>query len=176
MPRVSGQCLLDEKTVLLQIRSEITYSSIRHPPSCCCGMKELTAAAGQDGNKLSGHTNELQNVTSPLALDLSNNNLERTIPSFFFQFQNLSTLFLGMNKFSGQIPSFFFQLQNLTFLYLSSNKLSGHMIDLQNVTSPLEVVDLSSNNLEGTIPSFFFQLQNLKTLHFYQTNLMVRCF
>nr|GMD82805.1 receptor-like protein 12 [Ipomoea batatas] len=119
-----------------------------------------------DGNKLSGHINELQNVTSPLALlDLSNNNLEGTIPSFFFQFQNLSTLFLGMNKFSGQIPSFFFQLQNLTFLYLSSNKFSGQVIDLQNVTSPLEVVDLSSNNLEGTILSFFFQLQNLKTLH-----------
>nr|GMD75363.1 receptor-like protein 12 [Ipomoea batatas] len=147
MPRVSDQCLLDEKTVLLQIRSEITYSSIRHPPSCCCGMKELTAAAGQDGNKLSGHINELQNVTSPLALlDLSNTNLEGTIPSFFFQFQNLSTLFLEMNKFYGQVPSFFFQLQNLTFLYLSSNKFSGQMVDLQNVTFPLEVVDLSSNN------------------------------
>ncbi|XP_019182483.1 PREDICTED: receptor-like protein 12 [Ipomoea nil] len=115
-----------------------------------------------DGNKLSGHINELQNVTSnsPLELlDLRNNNLEGTIPSFFFQFQNLSTLHLGMNKFSGQIPSFFFQLQNLTNLYLSSNKFSGQMIDLQNVTSPLEILDLSSNNLEGIIPSFLFQLQ-----------------
>ncbi|XP_031098295.1 receptor-like protein 53 [Ipomoea triloba] len=166
MPRVSGQCLLDEKTVLLQIRSEITYSSAStklllwdERVDCCRwpnffqGFKNLTvlSLADQDGNKLSGHINELQNVTSPLALlDLSNNNLEGTIPSFFFQFQNLSTLFLGMS----QIPSFFFQLQNLTFLYLSSNKFSGQMIDLQNVTSPLEVVDLSMQQQLGRDNTF----------------------
>nr|GMC80579.1 receptor-like protein 12 [Ipomoea batatas] len=141
------------------------------------------------GNKLSGHINELQNVTSALeVIHFSGNNLEGTIPSFFFQLQNLSALYLSSNKFSGQmidlqnvtsplelldlssnnlegtIPSFFFQLRNLTSLYLSSNKLFGQMIDLQNVTSPLELLDLSSNNLEGTIPPFFFQLQNLTSL------------
>nr|GMC80822.1 receptor-like protein 12 [Ipomoea batatas] len=141
------------------------------------------------GNKLSGHINELQNVTSALeVIHFSGNNLEGTIPSFFFQLQNLSALYLSSNKFSGQIidlqnvtsplelldlssnnlegtiPSFFFQFRNLTSLYLSSNKLFGQMIDLQNVTSPLELLDLSSNNLEGTIPPFFFQLQNLTSL------------
>nr|GMC80255.1 receptor-like protein 12 [Ipomoea batatas] len=141
------------------------------------------------GNKLSGHINELQNVTSALeVIHFSGNKLEGTIPSFFFQLQNLSALYLSSNKFSGQmidlqnvtsplelldlssnnlegtIPSFFFQLRNLTSLYLSSNKLFGQMIDLQNVTSPLELLDLSSNNLEGTIPPFFFQLQNLTSL------------
>ncbi|XP_031098303.1 receptor-like protein 54 [Ipomoea triloba] len=84
---------------------------------------------------------DLQNVTSPLeSLDLSNNILEGTIPSFSFQ------------------------LQSLTSLDLSSNKFFGQMIDLQNVTSPLQSLDLSSNDFEGTILPFLFQLQNLTML------------
>nr|GMD78919.1 receptor-like protein 12 [Ipomoea batatas] len=139
--------------------------------------------------QLSGHITELRNVTSPLeSLDLSDNNLEGTIPSFFFRLQNLTSLYLSSNKFFGQmidlqnvtsplesldlrdnnlegtIPSFFFRLQSLASLHLSSNKFFDQMIDLQNVTSPLESLDLRDNNLEGTIPSFFFQLQILTSL------------
>ncbi|XP_031098272.1 receptor-like protein 54 [Ipomoea triloba] len=132
---------------------------------------------------------DLQNVTSPLQiLDLSDNNLEGTIPSFFFRLQSLTSLDLSSNKFFGQmidlqnvtsplesldlssnnlegtIPSFFFRLQSLTSLDLSSNKFFGQMIDLQNVTSPLQHLGLRDNNLEGTIPPFLFQLQNLTVL------------
>ncbi|XP_019182382.1 PREDICTED: receptor-like protein 12 [Ipomoea nil] len=146
-------------------------------------------AASLNGNKLSGHINELRNVTSPLeSLDLSRNNLEGTIPLFFFHLHNLTSLDLSSNNFFGQmidlqnvtsplelldlsynnlegtIPLFFFQLQNLTSINLSSNKFFGQMIDLQNVTSPLQYLHLSSNDFEGTIPPFLFQLQNLTML------------
>ncbi|XP_031097481.1 receptor like protein 22-like [Ipomoea triloba] len=38
------------------------------------------------------------------------------------------------------------------------------MIDLQNVTSPLQYLHLSSNDFEETIPTFLFQLPNLTML------------
>nr|GMC83007.1 receptor-like protein 12 [Ipomoea batatas] len=118
------------------------------------------------GNHFSGWIPPLKLVKNLTYINLSNNDFTGEIPSSHWDgLNNLKNLDLSENSFSGPIPASLFFLPSLTTLSLYANKFSGQMIDLQNVTSPLELLDLSSNNLEGTIPSFFFQLRNLTSLY-----------
>ncbi|XP_031098263.1 receptor-like protein 9DC3 [Ipomoea triloba] len=98
-------------------------------------------------------------------LDLSHNDFTGEVPSSHWDgLDNLENLYLDKNSFSGPIPASLFFLPSLRILSLSENKFSGQILDFQNVTSPLKVLDLGDNNLEGPIPSFFFQLHNLTSL------------
>uniref|UniRef100_F6I528 Receptor-like protein 12 n=1 Tax=Vitis vinifera TaxID=29760 RepID=F6I528_VITVI len=93
------------------------------------------------------------NLTTPRyldlseVLDLSNNNLDGTIPSCLGNFSS------SLNNLDGPIPSSLENAHQLESLALSNNKLSGE-IPVQ-LTSPTfhSFLDLAGNNLEGAIPS-----------------------
>ncbi|GKD12282.1 leucine-rich repeat-containing protein, partial [Tanacetum coccineum] len=95
------------------------------------------------------HTS-LFNLTHLNHLDLSNNRLNGTLPSWLFTSLSLQYLYLNSNMFSGNVPFESFALPSLTWLYLSNNQLGGQ-IDVQTFgqLTNLTHLDLSFNNFSG---------------------------
>ncbi|XP_050212884.1 receptor-like protein EIX2 isoform X3 [Mercurialis annua] len=123
-------------------------------------------------------SNAIQNMTSLVGLELSNNKLEGTLPRTSIGYLNrlrslhlrnnslfgeipetlanckqLVTLDLGLNNFFGNIPAWLgSSLSNLMVLDLGSNKFNGEIPpEICHLTS-LQIVDLADNNLSGSIP------------------------
>ncbi|KAJ7973944.1 Leucine-rich repeat protein kinase family protein [Quillaja saponaria] len=100
-------------------------------------------------NQLSG---ELPNMPENLqiALNLSSNLFQGTIPSHLSALMKLEVLDLANNKFSGEVPEFLTKMETLIQLLLSNNQLSGIIPkfrewvtveyrgnrDLRNITTP----------------------------------------
>ncbi|AES77699.1 putative leucine-rich repeat-containing, plant-type, leucine-rich repeat domain, L [Medicago truncatula] len=106
------------------------------------------------------------NFTNLQVLDLSNNNLNHEILSWF---SNLSTtlvqLDLSSNILQGEIPQIISNLQNLKTLELQGNQLSGALPDSLGRLKHLEVLDLSKNTIVHSIPTSFSNLSSLRTLN-----------
>lgn len=97
-------------------------------------------------------------------LDLSENELNGTIPSELGSLTNLEVLKLSQNQLRGVIPPEFGNLTNLNFLDLFENRLSGTIpSELGNLTN-LEALVLFNNNLSGMIPSSLGELNRLRWL------------
>jgi Leucine-rich repeat (LRR) protein len=95
-------------------------------------------------------------------LQLSQNQLEGSLPDFFTRFPFLRDLSISNNKLSGPFPDNFAQLSpSLVNLELYNNQLTGPLPNL-TLFSALESLDLSNNNLEDTIPEA--HLSNLSKL------------
>ncbi|GAV65551.1 LRR_1 domain-containing protein/Pkinase_Tyr domain-containing protein/LRRNT_2 domain-containing protein/LRR_8 domain-containing protein [Cephalotus follicularis] len=75
-------------------------------------------------NQLSGRI-PIMPLNLQIALNLSSNLFNGTIPSNLARLTNLEVLDLSNNKFSGGIPEFLTQMGSLTQLILSNNQLSG---------------------------------------------------
>ncbi len=97
-------------------------------------------------------------------LDLSENELNGTIPSELGSLTYLEELNLSQNQLSGTIPSELGNLTNLTALSLFSNRLSGGIPSELGNLSNLELLALFENNLRGTIPTELAELDNLRWL------------
>ncbi|PQQ04703.1 tyrosine-sulfated glycopeptide receptor 1-like [Prunus yedoensis var. nudiflora] len=118
---------------------------------------ELSAISGSKENP-----SFLQHVVSflPPMIDVSNNNMNGSIPTEIGQLMLLHALNLSGNNFSGNIPTQISNQQNLEALDLSRNALSG------NIPSPLaslhflHALNVSYNDLRGPIPTST-QLQSL---------------
>ncbi|XP_058103544.1 receptor-like protein EIX1 [Magnolia sinica] len=99
----------------------------------------------------------LSNLTQLVALDLANNSLTGTIPSWLFKLPK-----------HGEIPSQIGQqLSNARYMTLSGNKLSGGIPNslCQPNNVHLQVLDLSNNELTGTIPSTLRNCRSLISLN-----------
>ena len=94
-------------------------------------------------------------------LDLSENELNGTIPSELGSLTNLERLKLSKNQLRGPIPPELGNLSNLKFLDLYENRLSGPIPPELGDLSNLEALALFKNNLRGTIPSDLANLNNL---------------
>ena len=97
-------------------------------------------------------------------LDLSENELNGTIPSELGSLTYLEELNLSQNQLSGTIPLELGSLNNLTTLSLFDNRLSGGIPSELGNLSNLELLALFENNLRGTIPSELAELDNLRWL------------
>ncbi|KAJ9675617.1 hypothetical protein PVL29_024506 [Vitis rotundifolia] len=75
-------------------------------------------------NQLNGHIPEMP-LSLQIALNLSHNLLEGTIPDTLSRLQGLEVLDLSNNKFSGEIPTSLTRIGSLTQLLLANNQLSG---------------------------------------------------
>ncbi|XP_058111821.1 receptor-like protein 48 [Magnolia sinica] len=89
-------------------------------------------------------------------LDLSNNNLSGSLPSFLVNLSKLEYLDLSFNSFSGPIPS--------SYGNEFRNKLGGGLDVIHNASSSqLEYIYLGNNYLQGMV-SFIFKLVKLSSI------------
>ncbi|KAG6529760.1 protein STRUBBELIG-RECEPTOR FAMILY 8-like isoform X1 [Zingiber officinale] len=110
----------------------------------------------------------LSDLLSLKTLDLSDNNIQKTIP---YQLPpNLTYLNLAGNDLHGNLPYSISSMISLNYLNLSHNVLSeiGDLFrDLQN----LSVLDLSFNNFSGDVPNSFGFMSNLSCLYLQNNRL-----
>lgn len=100
-----------------------------------------------------------------IAIELSNNNLNGTIPQSIGVFKELLTLDMNLNNLSGTIPSSIGNLTNLRQLRIYNNSLSGSLpVELENLQN-LTIIELDGNNLSGEIPYGIFNNTNLQTIY-----------
>ncbi|XP_058200906.1 receptor-like protein 9DC3 [Rhododendron vialii] len=100
-------------------------------------------------NKLIGHTLEFQS-SSLKFIDLSNNDLNGTVPNSTFELRNLNHLILSSNSFSGTIPRSNRFSENLSVLALKMNNLT--------------TINLYGNGFEGPIPKSLINCRYLEVL------------
>ena len=106
-----------------------------------------------------------------IELDLSENELNGTIPSELGSLTNLETLRLSDNQLRGTIPPELGNLTSLEVLNLFENRLSGTIPSELGNLSNLGALALFNNNLRGTIPSDLAKLNNLRWLLFWGNQL-----
>ncbi|XP_024032010.1 probable LRR receptor-like serine/threonine-protein kinase At3g47570, partial [Morus notabilis] len=95
---------------------------------------------------------EVGNLESVSALDLSENNLTGEIPKTIEGCESLESLSLSGNSFQGTLPSTLASLRGLQYLDLSRNNFTGPIPkDLEKLTALLSL-DLSFNDLDGEVP------------------------
>ncbi|XP_024542855.1 serine/threonine-protein kinase BRI1-like 2 [Selaginella moellendorffii] len=92
------------------------------------------------------------NISSPLHIDISHNNLYGEIPSQLSEMQDLQYLNFGHNDISGVIPAALGVLKNMAVLDLSHNNLQGEIPYTFLLLSSLSALNLCCNNLSGIIP------------------------
>ncbi|GLJ19181.1 hypothetical protein SUGI_0344480 [Cryptomeria japonica] len=109
----------------------------------------------------------------PLAyIDRSYNEFDGPIPPMLLtSFPNLQRVDLSNNQLNGSIPSPAGNLHYLTKLYLSSNKLTGKILPSIGQLLSLGELILSNNTLEGAIPLNISNLSKLTSLDLYSNRL-----
>jgi len=104
-----------------------------------------------------------------IQLDLTNNQLNGSIPAELSNLSNLRGLYLGNNQLTGSIPSSLGNLSNLMFFILNGNQLTGSIPSILGDLSNLEALYLNNNQLTGSIPLSFVTLTKLFTFNFSET-------
>jgi Leucine-rich repeat (LRR) protein len=113
-------------------------------------------------------------VTTLATLDLSNNDLDGSIPSTLGQVNgqnSLKVLRLSNNLLYGSLDRNIHQLSKLIVLDLARNSLDGHISDVHlSNFSNLKVLDLSFNNVtfnmsKNWVPPFQLEIIGLATCH-----------
>jgi hypothetical protein len=97
----------------------------------------------------------IANCTSLVILDLSNNNLNGTIPSDISSIIKFTTVLnLSFNDFSGEIPKSIINCSYLNVLDLKNNHFEGRIPPEIGLLGRLQVFDVSNNLLYGPVPHF----------------------
>jgi len=96
------------------------------------------------GKELTSVSSDIFAKTNTEELDLSNNNLEGSLPAEVRFLQNLKVLDLSNNTFTG-VPAEIGQLKNLEVLNLSNNQVTGLPYELGNLSN-LKVLNLKGNS------------------------------
>ncbi|PUZ54242.1 hypothetical protein GQ55_5G115200 [Panicum hallii var. hallii] len=115
-------------------------------------LMELSLA----NNLLNGTMPDLTSVTQLDYVDLSNNNFPSSrAPGWFSTLTSLNSIFMENDDLTGTIPSALFSLPNLQQVSLARNSFSGKLNMTGNISSQLQVVDLTNNQIiEADVTSY----------------------
>lgn len=99
-------------------------------------------------------------------IDLSNNDIEGTLPDLFFNnFNDIETINFNNNNMKGSIPETRGFDRNLVKLELAGNGFTGTLSrDLFEDKSGLEILNLKANKIKGKIPLNIGSMKNLLKL------------
>ncbi|VAI56719.1 unnamed protein product [Triticum turgidum subsp. durum] len=112
---------------------------------------------------------ELSNLFSLKTLDLSNNQIQGSIP---YQLPpNLTYLNLATNNFSGNLPYSISNMASIEYLNLSHNSLAQQIGDLFGNLTSLSELDVSFNKLTGDLPTSIGSLSNISSLYMQNNQL-----
>jgi Leucine-rich repeat (LRR) protein len=121
-----------------------------------------------DGFALPGRENTWLGITcdpgntTVQMINLSENNLNGTLPPELGNLPNLQDLALGLNQLSGNIPPELGNLTKLHFLSFYSNQLNGNIPPELGNLADLQWLTLAGNQLIGNIPPELGNLVNLQ--------------
>ncbi|KAL1542377.1 hypothetical protein AAHA92_26478 [Salvia divinorum] len=171
---VDGQCLDDQKKLLLELKSELVFNSSiskclvkwNKTDDCCkwrgVGCDDSGHVIGLDlyDDGISGRIGESSSLFRFIYLSelilASNAFTTSEIPNQFHRLTHLRRLDLSGSGFMGPIPSTLASLTELVELKLSDNFLTGSIPTFHNCKK-LEWIDLDRNNLIGSLSHLHFQ-------------------
>ncbi|KAG6771252.1 hypothetical protein POTOM_022599 [Populus tomentosa] len=128
---------------------------------------ELDALINLERVDLAG--NEIDKFVLSKVLDLSNNNISGTLPSFFNS-SNLLHVYLSRNMLQGSLEHAFQKSFELITLDLSHNHLTGSIPKWIGEFSQLSFLLLGYNNLDGNIPTQLCKLNELSFIDLSHNN------
>lgn len=172
---VSSQCLDDQKSLLLELRSSVKFN--HSTTTNLAQWNESTDCCLWSGVQCNYSTGQV------ISLDLSSNNLEVPVPKSIFQLNGLQNLDLSWNRFNNRLDlnEILPPLNDLNTLHLSYNCLSieenGPMANssftefLKN-QSGLGYLDLSNNHIQRKVPTWIWKVGVLWIMNLSCNNLV----
>lgn len=130
-------------------------------------MRNDTNVTNDDKGSVNSEVKDIPNQSSGNKLDLSGQDLKST-PVDVFSDTSIQELNLSNNQLEGSLPAEIRHLQKLKVLNLSDNQFTGVPAEIGQLVS-LEVLDLSNNKLTG-LPYELGDLSNLKVLNLKGNN------
>ncbi|KAF7151962.1 hypothetical protein RHSIM_Rhsim02G0186000 [Rhododendron simsii] len=103
----------------------------------------------------------IPNMTSLRYLDLSQNVLKCSVPSWLYSFSHLEFLDMKNNELKGGISHEIGNLTSVVTLFLSNNELEGELPKTIGNLASVVALDLSYNKLGGRLPNSIGNLCNL---------------
>ncbi|XP_058111840.1 receptor-like protein 7 [Magnolia sinica] len=129
-------------------------------PRCLSEISDVLNVLNLRGNAFNGALlQSFKEGCNVQTLDLSENQLEGQVPRSLANCTMLEVLNLGNNQINDTFPSWVDALSQLRILVLKSNKFYGP-ITLRRTNQSfrmLQIIDLSSNSFMGGLPSNMFQ-------------------
>nr|GMD76971.1 receptor-like protein 12 [Ipomoea batatas] len=164
-----GHCLPDQKSVLHQIRTEITYDSsestklvlwdegadcCRWPGLSCNAAGYITSLDLSDDDSITGGFNVslLYKLPSLSVIRLDGVQFSAPFPDFFTDFANLTVLSLADCDFSGTVPHKVFQVPTLQTIDLSYNLMLGGSLPDFPENGSLKSLTLRETMFSGNLP------------------------
>ncbi|XP_058181352.1 receptor-like protein 7 [Rhododendron vialii] len=155
---VSGQCLEEQKSLLLQLKNTLTFT-----PSISTILTNWTQTL--DCCQWNGVTCDRNGRVTGLDLhsESISNGIDRSSP--LFSLSHLETLNLAYNSLnSSPIPANIGNLTNLRYLNLSNSGFSGQLPTGLSLLTGLVILDLSALKFFGTPPRLQIENPDLSTL------------
>ncbi|CAA0277255.1 unnamed protein product [Arabidopsis thaliana] len=127
--------------------------------------KSLRYFSGSNNNFTGKIPRSICGLSSLEILDLSNNNLNGSLPwCLETLMSSLSDLDLRNNSLSGSLPEIFMNATKLRSLDVSHNRMEGKLPGSLTVCSSLEVLNVGSNRINDMFPFELISLQKLQVL------------
>ena len=110
--------------------------------------------------------------------DVSENDLNGTLPSEIGMAESLGVFSVGENNLSGSIPSEFGLLTNLRQVSFGGNHLSGEIpfaLELLALSGNLAALNLTGNSISGTLSNAFCEIGRDSTCSFQPLYTIMPC-
>jgi Leucine-rich repeat (LRR) protein len=116
------------------------------------------------GNLIREMSSSICNLSTPLVLDFSYNNLNGKLHPCLGNFSSLSVLLLKGNNFHGNIPKSWAKGSSLKMIDFSENQFQGQLPRSMANCMMLEYLHVGNNQINDTFPFWLGTLSQLKVL------------